>query len=118
MSSTLRLSIIAFMLLATAALGLIAFTMNRPQATPAVQVTENAPAPLPVVRYLVAARELPRGTFARDEDFGVAGNGKVRLDEHAPGPVERRAERAAERRARHAGRPDDGPRFETIPEQF
>src|SRR4051812_46920559 len=69
MSSTLRLSIIAVMLLATAALGLIAFTMSRPQETPAVQVTEKAP--VPVVRYLVAARELPRGTFARDEDFAV-----------------------------------------------
>src|SRR5262245_13802411 len=70
MSSSLRLSIIAVLLLATTALGLIAYTMNQPDEIPAVQVTQKAP-PLPVVRYLVAARELPRGTFAREEDFAV-----------------------------------------------
>jgi pilus assembly protein CpaB len=72
MSSTLRLSIIMVLLLATTALGLIAYSMNRPQENvPVVQVTEKATAPLPVVRYLVAARELPRGTLAREEDFAV-----------------------------------------------
>jgi pilus assembly protein CpaB len=68
MSSTLRLSIIMVLLLATAALGLIAYNMNLPK--PVVQVTENAPAPAPLtVGYFVAARPLPRGTLARDEDF-------------------------------------------------
>src|SRR6478609_939501 len=68
MSSTLRLSIIMVLLLATAALGLIAYSMNLPK--PVVQVTENTPAPAPrAVGYLVAARPLSAGTLARDEDF-------------------------------------------------
>ena len=70
MSSTLRLSIIMVLLLATAALGLIAYNMNLPK--PVVQVTENTPAPAPLtVGYFVAARPLPRGTLAREEDFAV-----------------------------------------------
>jgi pilus assembly protein CpaB len=68
MSSTLRLSIIMVLLLATAALGLIAYNMNLPK--PVVQVTENTPAP-PTVGYFVAARPLPRGTLAREEDLAV-----------------------------------------------
>ena len=69
MSSTLRLSIIMVLVLATAALGLIAYTMSLPN--PVVQVTENTPAPAPLVGYFVAARPLPRGTLAREEDFAV-----------------------------------------------
>src|SRR5262249_41013870 len=75
MSSTLRLSIILVMLLATAALGLIAYNMNLPK--PVVQVTENTPAPpapppAPVtIGYFVAAHPLPAGTLAREEDFTV-----------------------------------------------
>jgi pilus assembly protein CpaB len=75
MSSTLRLSIIIVMFLATAALGLIAYTMNLPKPEPVVQVTENtpapAPAPAPLVGYFVAARPLPVGTLAREKDFAV-----------------------------------------------
>jgi pilus assembly protein CpaB len=66
MSSTLRLSIIMVLLLATAALGLIAYNNMNPK--PVVQVTENTPAP-PNARYFVAAHPLPVGTLARDEDF-------------------------------------------------
>jgi len=70
MSSSLRISIIAVLALATAALALLVYTMNLPQ--PAVQVAENVPAPAPVtVEYLVASRPLPAGTLARDEDFTV-----------------------------------------------
>jgi pilus assembly protein CpaB len=71
MSSTLRLSVIVVMLLATAALGLIAYTMNLPK--PVVQVTENTPVPPPTLTtgYYVAAHPLPAGTLARDEDFAV-----------------------------------------------
>jgi len=74
MSSTLRLSIIMVLLLATAALGLIAYNMNPPK--PAVQVTQNTPTPLPppapvTIGYFVAARPLPAGTLAREEDFTV-----------------------------------------------
>jgi pilus assembly protein CpaB len=68
MSSPLRLSIIMVLLLATAALGLIAYNMSLPK--PVVQVTENTPAP-PTTGYFVAARPLPAGTLARDEDFAV-----------------------------------------------
>jgi len=74
MSSTLRLSIIMVLLLATTALGLIAYNMNLPK--PVVQVTENTPAPPPppvpvTVGYFVAAHPLPAGTLAREEDFTV-----------------------------------------------
>ena len=72
MSSTLRLSIIMVLLLATAALGLIAYTNL--MTKPVVQVTENTPAPPPApvtVGYFVAARPLPAGTLAREEDFTV-----------------------------------------------
>src|SRR6516165_8219566 len=72
MSSTLRLSIIVVLLLATAALGLIAYNMNLPK--PVVQVTENTPAPPPApvtIGYFVAAHPLPAGTLAREEDFTV-----------------------------------------------
>src|SRR5262252_7907923 len=76
MSSTLRLSIIIVMLLATAALGLIAYNMNLPK--PVVQVTENTPAPPPApppapvtIGYFVVAHPLPAGTLAREEDFAV-----------------------------------------------
>ncbi|QOZ26350.1 Flp pilus assembly protein CpaB [Bradyrhizobium sp. CCBAU 51753] len=74
MSSALRLSIIVVLLLATTAFGLIAFNMNQPKPVPVV-VAEGAPPP-PVaapttVGYFVAARALPKGTLARDEDFAV-----------------------------------------------
>jgi pilus assembly protein CpaB len=73
MSSTLRLSIIMVLLLAATALGLIAYNMSLPKQVP-VEVAEKAPA-APVapatVGYFVAARPLPRGTLAREEDFTV-----------------------------------------------
>jgi len=71
MSSTLRLSIIMVLLLATTALGLIAYSMNQSKVqVPLVEVTVKAPEPL-TVGYFVAAHPLPRGTLARDEDFTV-----------------------------------------------
>jgi pilus assembly protein CpaB len=69
MSSALRLSIILVLLLAATALGLIAYNMNQPKQVSAVvgpQVPVTA-----TVGYFVAARALPRGTLARDEDFAV-----------------------------------------------
>jgi pilus assembly protein CpaB len=76
MSSTLRLSIIMVLVLATAALGFIAYGMNLPK--PAVQVAQTTPAPV-TVGYFVAAHPLPAGTLARDEDFTVrsASSGSV-----------------------------------------
>jgi pilus assembly protein CpaB len=72
MSSALRLSIIMVMLLATTAFGLIAYNMSLPKQAPvAVAVAEKGPAAPPTVGYFVAARPLPRGTLARDEDFTV-----------------------------------------------
>ncbi|MBR1232846.1 Flp pilus assembly protein CpaB [Bradyrhizobium sp. AUGA SZCCT0182] len=71
MSSSLRLSIIMVFLLAASALGLIAYNMNQSKLqVPVVEVTVKAPEPL-TVGYFVAARPLPRGTLARDEDFTV-----------------------------------------------
>jgi pilus assembly protein CpaB len=72
MSSTLRLSVILVLLLATAALGLIAYNAYLPK--PVAQVEHLAPA-APTVGYLVAARPLPAGTLARDEDFAVRSGG-------------------------------------------
>src|SRR6516164_8087148 len=69
MSSTLRLSIIMVLLLATTALGLIAYN-NMTPPKPVVQVTGNTPAPV-TIGYFVAARPLPAGTLAREEDFTV-----------------------------------------------
>ncbi|OPY98175.1 Flp pilus assembly protein CpaB [Bradyrhizobium sacchari] len=75
MSSALRLSIIVVLLLATTAFGLIAYNMNLPKAQPPVpvKVAETAPAPAaaPTAGYFVAARPLPKGTLAREEDFAV-----------------------------------------------
>jgi pilus assembly protein CpaB len=68
MSSALRLSIITVLLLATAALGLVAYNTYLPK--PVVQVAQNAPAPV-TIGYFVAARPLPVGTLAREEDFEV-----------------------------------------------
>ena len=71
MSSTLRLSIIMVLLLATTALGLIAYNMNLPKVqVPILEVTVKAPEAL-TVGYFVAAHPLPRGTLARDEDFTI-----------------------------------------------
>jgi pilus assembly protein CpaB len=70
MSSALRLSIIMVLLLATTALGLIAYNMNLPKQVP-VEVTEKGSAAPPTVGYFVAARPLPKGTLAREEDFTV-----------------------------------------------
>ncbi|MBR1298595.1 Flp pilus assembly protein CpaB [Bradyrhizobium sp. AUGA SZCCT0042] len=71
MSSTLRLSIIAVLLFATTALGLMAYNMYLPKQVPVEVVAEKAPPPPATVGYFVAARPLPRGTLARDEDFTV-----------------------------------------------
>jgi pilus assembly protein CpaB len=70
MSSSLRISIIAVLVLATTAFGLIAYNMNAPKI-PVAEVAAKAPAAPTTVGYFVAARPLPRGTLARDEDFTV-----------------------------------------------
>ena len=70
MSSALRLSIIMVFLLATTAFGLLAYNMSLPK-TPAMQVSAIVPAAPATVGYFVAARQLPRGTLARDGDFTV-----------------------------------------------
>src|SRR5215471_5044555 len=72
MSSALRLSIIMVLLLATTAFGLIAYNMNLPKQVPVpAAVTEKGPAAPATVGYFVAARPLPKGTLAREEDFTV-----------------------------------------------
>jgi pilus assembly protein CpaB len=70
MSSSLRISIIMVLLLATTAFGLIAYNMNASKV-PAAEVAAKGPAAPATVGYFVAARPLPRGTLARDEDFTV-----------------------------------------------
>jgi pilus assembly protein CpaB len=84
MSSTLRLSIIMVLLLATATLGLIAYNMILPKSV--VQVTESTPAPpAPITTgYFVAAHPLQAGTLARDEDFEVR---SVQSDRVPPGAI-------------------------------
>ena len=69
MSSTLRLSIITVLLLATTALGLIAYNMNLPKAELiSVQAAPAPPAP-PTAVYFVAKYPLTEGTLVRDEYF-------------------------------------------------
>ena len=60
MSSALRLSIIAVLLLATTALGLIALNMNSRKQAVVAEVVQQAPAPAKTVGYYAAARALPR----------------------------------------------------------
>jgi pilus assembly protein CpaB len=67
MNPTLRLSVIAVLMLAVLALGLTAYNMSLPKQE-ALLVKPDAPAPL-MVSYLVAAHPLPAGTLAREEDF-------------------------------------------------
>jgi len=69
MSSSLRLSIIAVLVLAATAFGLIAYNMNVSKVP--VAVAAKGPAAPATVGYFVAARPLPRGTLTRDEDFTV-----------------------------------------------
>src|SRR5215471_20230316 len=70
MSSSLRISIIAVLVLATTAFGLIAYNMNASKG-PVAEVAARGPAAPQTVGYFVAARPLPRGTLARAEDFTV-----------------------------------------------
>ncbi|MCP3410260.1 Flp pilus assembly protein CpaB [Bradyrhizobium sp. CCGB01] len=70
MSSSLRFSIIMVLLLAATALGLIAYNMNLPKQAP-VQITDTGPSAPATVGYFVAARPLPKGTLAREEDFTI-----------------------------------------------
>lgn len=69
MSSALRLSIIAVLVLAATALGLIAYNISQPKQVSAAIV--KGPAGPLTVGYFVAARPLPKGTLARIEDFTV-----------------------------------------------
>src|SRR5689334_21455025 len=71
MSSSLRISIILVLLLATTALGLIGYNVSRPKQIPA-EVAQQQAAPAPAtVGYFVAARPLARGALVRDDDFVV-----------------------------------------------
>ena len=66
MSSTLRLSIITVMLLATTTLGLIAYNMMLPEAAPiSVQAAPTPQAPRTPV-YFVTKYPLTEGTLVRD----------------------------------------------------
>jgi pilus assembly protein CpaB len=69
MSSTLRLSIIAVLLLSTTALGLIAYRSMNPEV---VQAPPETPAPVTPVAsegYFVATKPLRVGTLAKQDDF-------------------------------------------------
>jgi pilus assembly protein CpaB len=72
---SLRVVMIALLLLAAVALGLIAFQVSGPPRTASVSAppveAPAAPASSPMSSYLVAARTLPPGTLARPEDFTV-----------------------------------------------
>lgn len=69
MSFSLRLMVVAMMLITAVALGMIGFQLVHP-----VRVTLQAPKALPAPLesgYLAAAHPLPAGTLARDDDFAV-----------------------------------------------
>jgi Flp pilus assembly protein CpaB len=65
MSRTLRLSVIAVMLLAAISLGLMAYTMMQPKAAPIVQAAPT-PAPPATPVYFVTKYPLTEGTLVRD----------------------------------------------------
>ena len=64
---SLRVVMIAFLLLMAVALGLIAFQVGGPARPPP---KAEAP-PVPMSSYLITAHSLPPGTLARPEDFTV-----------------------------------------------
>ena len=69
---SLRLVVVALILATAAALGLIAYQAAQPPKQVVMQAAPQAAPPPPLlVGYLVAARPLPAGTLARDEDFSV-----------------------------------------------
>ena len=70
MSSTLRFSIIAVLLLATTALALLGYNSSLARVD-VIPVAHSEPAPAITNGYFVAAHQLRAGTFLRDEDFEV-----------------------------------------------
>jgi pilus assembly protein CpaB len=67
---SLRMMVAGLMVLTAIGLGMIAFQLYQPPPpAPVVQQQQPAPPPPPRAKYLVAARPLPAGTLARDEDF-------------------------------------------------
>ncbi len=67
---SLRVVMIALLLLTAAALGLIAFQIGGPPRIQVPPLIAEAP-PVPMVSYLITAHSLPPGTLARPEDFTV-----------------------------------------------
>ena len=67
---SLRVVIVGLILTTAIALGMIAYQVATPQRPPQQAVVQEAPPPV-TVGYLAAARPLPAGTLARDEDFTV-----------------------------------------------
>ena len=65
MSTSLRLTVVGLMITTAAALAMILFTIVNPGR---INMPAETPPPL-TTSYLVAARALPSGTLARDEDF-------------------------------------------------
>ena len=59
-----------------------------------------------------------RREVADDERLGMPGNRQVRLDQHAPGAVERQAESARQRRSGDSGGPQHGVRASRPPPRF
>ena len=69
---SLRVVMIALLLLVASALGVIAYQIAVPRTTaPPPKAAEAPPAPKPTVSYLAAARPLSPGTLMRTEDFAV-----------------------------------------------
>lgn len=68
----IRLLVVAMLVTTAVALGMIAYRTAQPPVTVAMPETQALPAaPAPTAGYLVAARPLPAGTLARDDDFKV-----------------------------------------------
>jgi pilus assembly protein CpaB len=68
---SLRLAVVALMLATATGLGLIAYQVAAPVRMGMAPAAPTAmPAPL-LINYLAAARALPAGTLARDEDFAI-----------------------------------------------
>ena len=66
---SLRVIMIALLLLVAGALGVIGYQISGGPRAAAVAKVETTPTPVPTGSYLVAARPLSPGTLMRSEDF-------------------------------------------------
>ena len=83
MATTLRLTVVVLMLITALALGMIGFRIVRPQMVQIPAQPLSAEPTTMLTGYFTAARPLPAGTLARDEDFALRQAPSAQLPEGA-----------------------------------